>query len=201
MSFSRDNSIITAVILAGGKSRRMGTNKAFLDFKGKTFLKRQIDLLSDTFDEIIISANSLSEYKGFNTNVVKDIYPEKGPLGGIYTGLINSSSFYTFVLACDMPFVESSLIKQLEAYTKIEPEKYDVIVPLNGKRLEPLHAFYSKNCIEPIKNQIENNNLRITNFFPNVKVKTIEISSVTGLDNPVNSLSNLNTPEEYKRKV
>ncbi|MGR3319100.1 MAG: molybdenum cofactor guanylyltransferase [Candidatus Anammoxibacter sp.] len=192
---------MTAIILVGGKSRRMGTNKAFLDFKGETFLKRQIDLLNDIFDEIIISANSLSEYKELNLNVIKDIYPEKGPLGGIYTGLINSSSFYTFVLACDMPFVESKLIKQLEAYTKIKPEKYDVIVPQNGKQLEPLHAFYSKNCIEPIRNQIEDNDLRIINFFSKVKVKKIAISNVAGLSTPRNSLSNINTLEEYKKEI
>ncbi|MGR3177699.1 MAG: molybdenum cofactor guanylyltransferase [Candidatus Anammoxibacter sp.] len=192
---------MTAIILVGGKSRRMGTNKAFLDFKGETFLKRQINLLSNIFDEIIISANSLSEYKKFNLPVIKDIYPERGPLGGIYTGLMNSSSFYTFVLACDMPFVESKLIKQLETYTKMKSEKYDVIVPENGKQLEPLHAFYSQNCIEPIKNQIEDNNLKIINFFSKVKVKKVAIPNVAGLDNTRNSLSNLNTPEEYKKEI
>ena len=190
---------MTAIILVGGKSRRMGTNKAFLTLKGKTFLERQIDILTKIFDNVIISANLPQEYEIFNVPVIVDIYPEKGPLGGIYTGLINSKSFYTFILACDMPFVEKDLITHLVSYTK--SREYDVVIPQNGKQLEPLHAFYSKNCIAPIKNQLENNNLRIVDFFSQVKVKKVDMLSFISLNNHKRSLTNLNTMEEYKRET
>ena len=153
---------MTAVILAGGKSSRMGSNKAFLKLKGKTFIERQIDLLREMFDEIFISANTPSEYEYLKLPVFKDIYPEKGPLCGIYTSLVNSGSTSTFMLACDMPFVESGLIKHLKGFTK----EYDVVVPKSERGLEPLHAFYSKNCIDPIKKELDSNNLRIISFFP-----------------------------------
>ena len=185
---------MTAVILAGGKSSRMGSNKAFLKIKGKTFIERQIDLLREMFDEIFISANTPSEYESLNLPVFKDLYPEKGPLCGIYTSLINSDSASTFMLACDMPFVESELIKYLKDFTK----EYDVVVPKSERGLEPLHAFYSKNCIEPIKRELDSNNLRIISFFPHVNVKIVELDSLTASDSFKNSIKNLNTRNEYE---
>ncbi len=185
---------MNAVILAGGKSSRMGTNKAFLELKGKTFIELQIELLREMFDEIFISANTPSEYEYLNLPVFKDIYPDKGPLGGIYTSLINSSSFHTFMLACDMPFVESGLIKHLKDLTK----EYDVVIPKSEKGLEPLHAFYSKKCIDPIKRELDENNLRIISFFPHVNVKIVELNSLPPSDSFKNSIKNLNTRDEYE---
>jgi len=169
---------MNAVILVGGKSSRMGTNKAFLELKGKTFIELQIELLREMFDEISISANTPSEYEYLNLPIFKDIYPGKGPLGGIYTSLINSSSLHTFMLACDMPFVGPELIKHLKDLTK----EYDVVIPKSENGLEPLHAFYSKNCIEPIKRELDENNLRIRSFFPQVNVKIVELDSLASSD-------------------
>ena len=185
---------MNAVILVGGKSSRMGTNKAFLELKGKTFIELQIELLREMFDEISISANTPSEYEYLNLPIFKDIYPGKGPLGGIYTSLINSSSLHTFMLACDMPFVGPELIKHLKDLTK----EYDVVIPKSENGLEPLHAFYSKNCIEPIKRELDENNLRIRSFFPQVNVKIVELDSLTSSDHFKNSIKNLNTMDDYK---
>ena len=187
---------MTAVILAGGKNSRMGRNKAFLKIKGKTFIERQIELLRKVFDEIIISANTPSEYEYLDLHVAEDVFPNKGPLGGIYTGLILSNSFYTFMLACDMPFVEVELIKHLKGLT----EGYDAVVPKSERGLEPLHAFYSKDCIVPIKKELDLNNLRIISFFPDVRVKTVELDSLASSKNFNNSIKNLNTMEEYERE-
>ncbi len=185
---------MNAVILAGGKSSRMGSNKAFLKVKGKTFIEHQIDLLREIFNEITISANTPAEYKHLNVPIIPDIYPDKGPLSGIHAALIHSRSFHTFILACDMPFVEIELIKQLQGFI----EGHDVVVPQSKKGLEPLHAFYSKNCIAPIKKELDNNNLRIISFFPQVKVKTVKLNSLSLSDKIKNSIKNLNTTEEYK---
>ena len=185
---------MNAVILVGGKSSRMGTNKAFLELKGKTFIELQIELLREMFDEISISANTPSEYEYLNLPIFKDIYPGKGPLGGIYTSLINSSSLHTFMLACDMPFVGPKLIKHLKDLTK----EYDVVIPKSENGLEPLHAFYSKNCIEPIKRELDENNLRIRSFFPQVNVKIVELDSLASSDYFKNSIKNLNTMDDYE---
>ena len=185
---------MNASILVGGKSSRMGSNKAFLELKGKTFIELQIELLREMFDEIFISANTSSEYEYLNLPIFKDIYPGKGPLGGIYTSLINSSSLHTFMLACDMPFVGPELIKHLKDLTK----EYDVVIPKSEKGLEPLHAFYSKKCIDPIKRSLDENNLRIISFFPHVKVKIVELDSMASSDRFKNSIKNLNTMDDYE---
>ncbi len=185
---------MNASILVGGKSSRMGSNKAFLELKGKTFIELQIELLREMFDEIFISANTSSEYEYLNLPIFKDVYPGKGPLGGIYTSLINSSSLHTFMLACDMPFVGPELIKHLKDLTK----EYDVVIPKSEKGLEPLHAFYSKNCIDPIKRSLDENNLRIISFFPHVKVKIVELDSMASSDRFKNSIKNLNTIDDYE---
>lgn len=184
---------MNAVILVGGKSRRMGSNKAFLKIGEKTFLEQQIELLGNVFDEIMISANSVDEYKGYGLPVIQDIYPEKGPLGGIYTALVNSKTDYSFVTACDMPFIEKGLISYLGSLT----EGYDVVVPLNGEMLEPLHAFYSKNCIGPIKRELDENNLKVTKFFSQVNVKKVSIGEFMESNERKNPLTNLNTVNEY----
>ena len=176
----------------------MGTNKALLNFKGKTFLEQQIDLLKGLFDEVIISANSLETYKDFNVPIVVDTYHDKGPLGGIYTGLINSKSYHTFIIACDMPFVKPDLINKLKFFTD-DPDKnvHDVVIPENNGQLEPLHAFYSKACIGPIKSQIEAGNFKVIDFFPLVKVKKVKFDISAEIKKYKNDpLTNVNTREE-----
>ena len=185
---------MNAAILVGGKSSRMGSNKAFLELKGKTFIELQIELLREIFDDIFISANTSSEYEYLNLSIFKDVYPGKGPLGGIYTSLINSSSLHTFMLACDMPFIGSELINHLKDLTK----EYDVVIPKSEKGLEPLHAFYSKKCIDPIKRSLEEDNLRITSFFPHVNVKIVELDNLNLSDSFKNSIKNLNTRDDYE---
>ena len=185
---------MNAAILVGGKSSRMGSNKAFLELKGKTFIELQIELLREIFDDIFISANTSSEYEHLNLSIFKDVYPGNGPLGGIYTSLINSSSLHTFMLACDMPFIGPELINHLKDLTK----EYDVVIPKSEKGLEPLHAFYSKKCIDPIKRSLEEDNLRITSFFPHVNVKIVELDNLNLSDSFKNSIKNLNTRDDYE---
>ena len=185
---------MNAAILVGGKSSRMGSNKAFLELKGKTFIELQIELLREIFDDIFISANTSSEYEYLNLSIFKDVYPGKGPLGGLYTSLINSSSLHTFMLACDMPFIGPELINHLKDLTK----EYDVVIPKSEKGLEPLHAFYSKKCIDPIKRSLEEDNLRITSFFPHVNVKIVELDNLNLSDSFKNSIKNLNTRDDYE---
>jgi molybdopterin-guanine dinucleotide biosynthesis protein A len=185
---------MNAVILVGGKSSRMGSNKAFLKIKGKTFIELQIELLRKMFDGIAISVNTPLEYEYLNLPIFKDIYPGKGPLGGIYTSLINSSSLHTFMLACDMPFIGPELISHLKDLTK----EYDVVIPKSEKGLEPLHAFYSKKCIDPIKRSLDEDNLRIISFFPHVNVKIVELDNLNLSDSFKSSIRNLNTKDDYE---
>jgi len=186
---------VTAIILAGGKSQRMGTNKAFLRYGDKTFIEHQVLTLSKIFGEIILSANDASTYAGLKLPIVSDVMTGKGPLGGICAGLKRATSHHAFVIACDMPFVNEGLI----LYLKSQINDYDVVVPQTSRGLEPMHAFYSRNCIQPMYRCLEEGRLRIVDFFSEVKVKVISENDFAGLDAALQSLVNLNTPEEYKR--
>ncbi len=186
---------MTAIILAGGKSQRMGTNKAFLRYGDKTFIEHQILTLSKIFGEIILSANDAVAYAGLKLPIVSDVIAGKGPLGGICAGLKHAISQHAFVIACDMPFVNEGLI----LYLKNQINDYDVVVPQTKRGLEPMHAFYSRNCIQPMYRCLEEGRLRIVDFFSEVKVKVVSEKDFAGLDAALQSLVNLNTPEEYKR--
>ena len=173
----------------------MGFNKAFLKYGDKTFIEHQIAKLSKIFDEILLSANDPSGYASLNLPIVPDILPEKGPLSGICAGLIRAASSHAFVIACDMPFINEKVI----LYMKGLIDNYDVVVPQTSRGLEPMHAFYSKNCIQPIYRCLEKGKLRIIDFFSEVKVKIVNENEFKGLDASTQSLINLNTPEEYKK--
>ncbi|HHT9129603.1 MAG TPA: molybdenum cofactor guanylyltransferase [Candidatus Brocadiaceae bacterium] len=188
---------MTAIILTGGKSLRMGFNKAFLKYGNKTFIEHQIAKLSKIFDEIILSTNNTLTYNNLNLPIVPDVMPEKGPLSGICAGLMRSTNPHAFVIACDMPFIDENVI----LYLSRQIDDYDVVVPQTSRGLEPMHAFYSKNCIQPMYRCLKEGRLRIVDFFSEVKVKIVdekELKELKNLDSFTKSLVNLNTPEEYR---
>lgn len=185
---------MTAIILVGGKSRRMGFNKAFLKYGNTTFIEHQIKRLSKIFNEIILSTNDAGIYAHLNLPIVSDVIPEKGPLSGICAGLVRATSSHAFVIACDMPFIQEKVIM----YLKEQIDSYDVVVPKTSRGLEPLHAFYSKNCIQPMYRCLNEGRLRIIDFFPEVKVRIVDEQEFKELNQPAQSLINLNTPEEYE---
>ncbi|MDO8525689.1 MAG: molybdenum cofactor guanylyltransferase, partial [Candidatus Omnitrophota bacterium] len=107
---------ITGIVLAGGKAARMrgSCDKAFLKVGGKTIIDRQLKALRNIFKEIMIVTNSPDRYKDRKgVKIIPDLVREKGPLGGIYSGLSASGSFYNFVTACDMPFINEGLVKYM----------------------------------------------------------------------------------------
>ncbi|MBI4713447.1 MAG: molybdenum cofactor guanylyltransferase [Planctomycetes bacterium] len=181
---------ITAVILAGGKSSRIGTNKAFLKIGERTFIEIIIDKLAPLFGQILISAKSPSGYRRFATargvKIITDRHPGRGSLVGIYSALKSARTGYIFVAACDMPLVTTGLIKRLVKYRR----DYDVVIPRTANGLEPLCAVYSRKCLKHISGLLRRNNLKIIDFFPDVKVKQVRVSG-----RPV---FNINTPADYR---
>ena len=186
---------MTAIILAGGKSSRFGQDKAFIRIKGKPLIKRQLKFLKRIFKRIIIVSNRPDKYKFKGIKVVRDIIPHRGPLGGIYSGLMASSSFYNFTLACDMPFINVRLIKYMIGLK----DGYDVVVPRLKKGYETLFAIYSKNCIKPIENRLLKQNFKIRSFFTDVKVRTITQKEIAQFDKEGLCFININTPKDYRR--
>jgi len=120
---------------------------------------------------------------------LEDIYPGKGSLGGIYTGLYHAASFHSLVVACDMPFLNPGLLRHLVALAP----GYDVVIPVVAGQHEPLHAVYSKNCLGPIRALLEQDNLKIIDFFPQVRVRRVAEAEIERLDPQHLSFFNINT--------
>jgi molybdopterin-guanine dinucleotide biosynthesis protein A len=187
---------ITGIILSGGKSLRMGgQNKAFLKIDGVPIVKRIQILFEKIFEEIIIVTDQEELFSSFNARIYGDLIPGRGALGGLYTGLSYSSFPFSFCVACDMPFLKESVIE----YLIQSIDAHDAFVPRTKDGLEPLHALYSKNCLEAIKKTMEKENYKIIDFYPLVRVKVIEEINFFSLDPTRESFINVNTPEELMR--
>ena len=183
---------VTGIILSGGKSTRMGENKAFIELEGVPIVRRIYTLFKELFQEVIIVTNQQELFKNFDSKIYSDLIPNQGALGGLYTGLYFSTFQYSFCVACDMPFIKKALVQYI--INHIEGE--DVIVPRTEDGLQPLHAIYSKNCLDPIKIIMEQGKYKIIDFYNRVNVKIVEEKDFTVLDPLRESFINVNTPDE-----
>jgi molybdenum cofactor guanylyltransferase len=187
---------ISCIALAGGKSTRLGRNKLFELIDGKTMFDRVISKLALFESEIIVVTSKTEEIpRDFNyskMNIVHDIFPGKGLLEGIYTGLVNSKTFYSLVVACDMPFLNYELLK----YLVKRAEGFDLAAFNKGNKFEPLHAVYSRNCIFPLKRLIQSGDARIIELLKYIRFNNISQEVIDRIDPYHLSFINVNTEEE-----
>jgi molybdopterin-guanine dinucleotide biosynthesis protein A len=186
------NKDLTGIILSGGKSTRMGRNKALIQIEGMPIIRRIHALFEKLFREVIIVTDQDEPYLNLDAKIYPDLIPNRGVLGGLYTGLFFSSFFFSFCVACDMPFLKESVVK----YLVENIHGHDVVVPQTKDGLQPLHAIYSKNCLEPIKKIIGEGKYKIIDLYPMVRVKIIGEDEFLSLDPMKESFINVNTPEE-----
>ena len=184
---------MTGIILAGGKNSRIAMTKALIQLGEQTIIERTVRLFQKLFDEVIIVTNSFDDYVHLGATLTTDLIPETGPLGGIYSGLVRSSSDYNFVVACDMPFIDPAIILHLQNYTY--SGSYDVIVPEFNGFIEPLFAFYSKNCSPSVLDHIHQRNFKIRSFYSRVKVKEVPCSHFKSVER---AFFNINTREDLQ---
>lgn len=137
----------SAIILAGGKSSRMGYNKELITIGEKRIVNNQVEALHRIFDEIIVVTKNKDLYRDLDCKTVSDIIEDKGPLSGIHAGLTESSSMYSYVIACDMPVINSDYINFMK---KKILNDVDGCMTLFGDHIEPFNAFYSKNIVNDI---------------------------------------------------
>jgi molybdenum cofactor guanylyltransferase len=188
---------VTGIILAGGKSLRFGRNKATEKVGGMTLVERVIKRLSSITREIIVVTNEDSkQFAEFEfLEVVSDIYPAKGPLGGIYTGLSTSHTGANIVVACDMPFLNSALLSHMAA---ISPG-FDAVIPrwLNNQ-IEPLHGIYSLSCVPVMKKRLEDNQLSISECLKEMRVRYFEQEEFSKFDPEFQSFFNINNQADIE---
>ena len=188
---------LTAIILAGGESSRIGSDqdKAILKLNGKRLIDIVISKLKHIVEDNIIIVGPPEKHPSYK-QVVPDLFNQRGLLVGLYSGLKASTSQYNLVVGCDMPFLKVELLQYIEE--KIDSN--DIIIPRYAKSyIEPLCAIYSKDCLEIMKRNIEAGILSIRKVFPYLKVKYIEEKEIKSVDPELNSFFNINYKEDFIR--
>ena len=183
---------VSCVILAGGESRRLGQDKAFIEVGGIRLLDYVYGKCQKLFSEIIIATNQPHQFKEYQATIVVDEVRGAGSLGGLYTGLLRATNYHTFCVACDMPFLKLELM----AYLIEQRCDNDVVIPRTREGLEPLHALYSKQCIEPIKRLVEKGDFKILNFLSEVQVRYCDEKEIKRIDPSLVSFINVNTKKD-----
>ena len=184
---------VTGVILAGGRSRRMGRDKATLEIGGKALIEGIVELFGQIFPRTLI-AGDRPDLARPNLPAFADAYPGSA-LGGLHTGLVHAETPYIFVAACDMPFLDEEMIRALLE----RREGYDVILPGTPEGLEPLIACYGQGCLPVISRQLQIGNFRILDIYPELRMRVVGPEEL-----PVNwrtALTNINTPADLADAV
>jgi len=192
---------ITGIVLGGGQSRRMGCDKRRLQWEGEPFLDRVSRVMNSLFEEVlVVTAREDYDCSHLPVRLVTDKVPQKGSLGGLYTGLIEAENTVVFVVACDMPFLQKECMSRICLF----PEN-DVLVVKLSSGIQPLHARYSRKCVPIIKDMLQKEDLKIQHLIthPSLAVTITEESIFDDTDSYRRSFININTPAdlEFARKT
>lgn len=192
---NKEISFLTAIILAGGKSSRIGSDKdkAILKLNGKHLIDIVISKLKHIVGNNIIIVGPPERYPSYK-QVVPDLFNQRGLLVGLYSGLKASTSRYNLVVGCDMPFLKVELLQ----YIKDKIGSNDIIIPRYAKNyIEPLCAIYSRDCLSVMERNIEAGILSIRRILPYLKVRYIEEKEIKKVDSELNSFFNINYKEDF----
>ncbi|MFH1729970.1 MAG: molybdenum cofactor guanylyltransferase [Pseudomonadota bacterium] len=176
----------TAIILAGGKSSRYGTDKSFLEVNGKSLIKTTTEILNPLFNEIIISSNKPEKFYFSNIKIVQDLKKDCGPLMGIYSCLQKTSNDINFIIATDIPKINLKVIDKLMSFS----HDYEIVVPVNNGQYEPLFAIYNTSILKTIESLISKDKRKISNLFSLCKTKFLNLENGEWL-------ININTKNDY----
>ncbi len=186
---------MSGTILAGGRSQRLGTNKALVEVGGVPLIERVVGLLGQLSDDLLIVTNEPELYRHLNVRLAGDVWPGMGSLGGIYSGLRQARHGRALVVGCDMPFLSLPLLRFMARLS----QDFDVVIPRCDGFLEPLHAVYSRACLGHVEAQLRAGDLRIISFLSQVRVRYLEQDELDAHDPRHLSLFNVNTPADLAR--
>ncbi len=187
------NSPVTGLVLAGGASRRMGREKAFLPWGRSTLIEHVVETLRPVTDEVIVAVKDAREFRHLHATVVADLVPDAHALGGIYTGLRMATHVRCFVCACDAPFLSTKLIRFLIQ----QADGVDLVIPKTAQGLQPLHAMYATSALPVIEEQLRARRWDLRMLVPKLRARIIEPETILRVDPEGLSFFNINTPAEY----
>jgi molybdenum cofactor guanylyltransferase len=181
--------IISVAVMAGGKSKRLGQNKALMQINGISVVESVLNMVSPYVQKVMIIANTSEEYSFLDIETAKDVRPGFGPLSGIHSALSLASSEYVLVVSCDIPLVGSKQIEQLVSSCR----GHDITI-FKHKNFEPLCAVYRRSCIDALNELIDHNECRIIDLFPTLDVKVLRVDDAE-------IFRSINTKEDYEHIV
>jgi molybdopterin-guanine dinucleotide biosynthesis protein A len=191
--------LVTGIILAGGRSRRLGRDKAQEPFCGQPLIRRVVERVEAVSAEIVVVVADSDRGKALPlgagpraARIVLDVYRGKGALGGIFSGLAAMRGDWGLVVACDMPFLNPTLL----AYMLSLREGFDAVVPRPGAYPEPTHALYSKACLPYIEARLQADDLKVSRFYDQVRVNYLNEAAISPIDPGMRSFFNVNSPED-----
>ncbi|MBC7228858.1 MAG: molybdenum cofactor guanylyltransferase [Actinobacteria bacterium] len=188
-----------AAVLAGGRGKRLGMDKARLQFEGRPVLDHILSVLLEIFPEVLLVVQGgdspLAASGGERVKVVADLIPGKGPLVGIYTALRHAPAPYVFVMACDMPYPSPPLIRRLLAAA---PGR-EAVVPRRGEYIEPLFAVYARSILDRVRSRVEEGRLKIHELVRELDVRYLDEEEIAASDPHFRSFFNINTVEDLLR--
>ena len=198
----------SAIVVAGGLSRRLGQDKRRLRLwgeSGPTLLEHTVSVVAQLCGDVVVVLNDPEAWSNLPARFAADVYPDGGALGGIYSGLLAAQYDYALVVACDMPFLHLGLLRAM----LVRPRDYDALVPRslrpgttrNTLGVESLHAIYSKVCLEPMRATLESGRRQVAAFFPQVRVAYVEPEETRRFDPAGGSFMNVNTPEQMASAI
>jgi len=187
---------LSAIVLVGGRGRRMGGNKALLDVEGKPLVGWVLERLAEISDDVMIVARDAAPFEHLAARVVTDIYPDEGPLVGLHAGLRGARHPSALAVACDMPFLDLRLVR----YMIVVGKAHDAVVPLIRGLPEPLHAMYRVDrCLPAVEKALDAGCLKMTGFLSSVQVRYVQEHEVDLFDPAHLSFFNVNTPDDLRR--
>lgn len=185
----------SAVVLAGGRSRRMGRPKALLPFGGQPLILHVVRRIRSLFPDIVVAAAPEQELPELPAALVRDDVAYRGPVGGMCRGLRACKGAGAFVTSCDVPFLNLSLVSHLASRLP----GHDVVAPYWEGRLQPLHAVYRRGVLPLLEQQLRRGELRLVSLYDKVRTLEVDEDEVRAFDPEGLSFFNVNTPDDYAR--
>ena len=185
---------VSGIVLAGGLSTRMGRDKASMPWGDRTLLHTVLSKLAPVCSELIVISNIPRKVEEFPVSIIPDKYPQCGPLAGIHAGLLASRYDYSFVVACDMPYLDTCAA----GFIIDAAAGYDAAIPFIDGYYHPLHGVYKKSCLPLIEKMLEQGNYKVLDFYDEINLRKITDTEIARFDGELKTLLNINTPEQFK---
>ena len=190
-----------AIVLAGGRSSRFGSDKAFASYNGKPLIEGILQQLYSTFNRVILVTNNPEKYQSFQAELTSDIFNECGPLAGLHAGLSAAKGDYVYITACDMPFISLKLISRMRIL--LEVDKRDAVVVSRNGLIEPFNGFYARNLVPEIEKYLNQGKTAFYAFTRSLDLSIIDNSELFFQDKREGRdvFTNINSQEDLNRLI